>query len=482
MFQVSRFFSMKISPAIPSSKLVVTSPNDGVELKRLPLTGGLAAQAVLENAAALFNDRSRWLAVEKRLAILHMAATLLENRQAEFALRIATEGGKPLRDARVEVSRAIDGIRIAMDELPKALSEQSIAMNRNEASKNRNAYTVVEPIGVILAISAFNHPLNLLIHQTIPAIAAGCPVLLKPDLRTPLTCLAFCEMLAESGLPEGWVTPLLTSNEDTEKLVGDPRIAFLNFIGSAKVGWMLRSKLAPGVGCTLEHGGAAPVIMHDSADFEVAIKPLLKGGFYHAGQVCVSVQRVFVPKNNAWDFAKKLAEGAEKLFVNDARHEDTDVGPLIQPREVNRVHEWVQEAVETGAELMCGGEKIDERHYKPTVLFNPMPGVRVSREEVFGPVICVYSYETIEEAIARANATDYAFQAAVFAGDSETARKIAGQLAAGAVMINDHTAFRVDWMPFMGYRKSGLGIGGIPYTLHDYLRRKLIVEPVAASG
>jgi acyl-CoA reductase-like NAD-dependent aldehyde dehydrogenase len=238
---------------------------------------------------------------------------------------------------------------------------------------------------------------------------------------------------------------------------------------------MLRSQLAPGTRCALEHGGAAPVIVAPDADIDDALPLLTKGGFYHAGQVCVSVQRVFAHTSVARSVAKGLAGLAVELKVGDPVKPDTEVGPLIREAEVQRVDEWVQEATDEGAELLCGGRPVSDTCYAPTVLLNPPENTRVSNAEIFGPVVCVYDFDDIDDAIDRANALPFAFQSSVFTRDIDTAIRVSRRLAASAVMINDHTAFRVDWMPFAGLRQSGLGIGGIPYTMDDMQVEKLVV-------
>jgi acyl-CoA reductase-like NAD-dependent aldehyde dehydrogenase len=238
---------------------------------------------------------------------------------------------------------------------------------------------------------------------------------------------------------------------------------------------MLRSKLAPGTRCALEHGGAAPVILADDFDSELAWAGILKGGFYHAGQVCVSVQRVFAPRRVAHDFAEELAVRAARLVVGDPTNPDTEVGPLIRPSEVTRVHAWVLEAVHGGAELLCGGDPLDSSCYPCTVLFDPPPPARVSTSEIFGPVVCVYPYDDLDDAIATANSLPVAFQAAVFSRNIDIALRVFRRLDASAVMVNDHTAFRVDGMPFAGLRESGLGVGGIPHTIADMQIEKMLV-------
>ena len=341
---------------------------------------------------------------------------------------------------------------------------------------NPLALTTHEPFGVVVDIRAFNHPLNLDVHQIGPAIAAGCPVIIKPAEDTPLSCFRLINILHEAGLPEEWCQGIVTTDHQAaEKLVSDNRVGFFSFIGSARVGWMLRSKLSNGTRCALEHGGVAPVIVSHDTDMDDTVALLSKAGFYHAGQVCVSVQRVFADRSIARELAEKIAHSGSKMKIGDPALADTEIGPLIRHAETNRIDEWVKDAISKGAELISGGEKLSDSCYQATVLFNPPEDAIISKNEVFGPVICVYEYDDIDEAIAKANSLDVAFQAAVFSKDIDTCMHAFRQLDASAVMINDHTAFRVDWMPFAGLKHSGHGIGGIPHTIKDMQIEKMMV-------
>ena len=392
-----------------------------------------------------------------------------------LVLCAASEGGKPLMDTRVEVTRAIEGVKLCADVL-RNQSGRQCPMGVNAASANRISFSINEPIGVVVAVSAFNHPLNLIVHQVGPAIAAGCPILIKPAKTTPMSCFRLVGILREAGLPDAWCQVVATVNNTVATaLVSDRRTAFFSFIGSAGVGWMLRSKLAPGARCALEHGGAAPVIVAADANLDDAVASLSKGGFYHAGQVCVSVQRIFVDRSVAREMAERMATVASNLKVGDPRLADTEVGPLIQPQEVERVDEWVKEAVGGGAEMIAGGAKLGNNCYQPTVLFNPAADATISQKEIFGPVVCIYEYDTIEEALDRANSLDVAFQAAVWTRDIDTAMQVFKGIDAAAVMINDHSAFRVDWMPFAGLRHSGHGVGGIEFTFEEMQISKMAV-------
>ncbi len=452
----------------------VTPPFGGTPLATLTRTSEEEALAALKRAHALYSDRTAWLDAATRIGILERFAERVTAEAEALALQAASEGGKPLKDSRVEIGRAINGIKVACAEIAQ-LHGTEVPMRLSEASAHRCAYTYREPRGVVLAISAFNHPFNLIVHQVVTAVAVGCPVIVKPATATPLSCLRIVELLQEAGLPADWCTCVLTENSVTTKLVEDTRVSFMSFIGSANVGWMLRSKLAPGATCALEHGGAAPVIVDETADLDRCVPLLARGGFYHAGQVCVSVQRVYVARSLARALAEKLVAAARVLKVGDPTQPDTDVGPLIDPSEVDRVHEWVGEARSSGAEVLCGGEKLGASCYAPTVLFNPSDEARISREEVFGPVVAVYTYDSMDEAIARANAPDLFFQASIFTQNLDTALSVSRRLHGMTVMVNDHTAFRVDWMPFGGHRQSGLGLGGIGHSMRDMTLERMVV-------
>jgi len=454
--------------------LKVLSPYDQSLIKEIPFVGKEEVENALTIAYGLFQDQSKWIPAHERIAILERTDAIMGTRIEELTQTAAQEGGKPYADSKVEVLRAINGVKIAAEHISQLKGEQ-IPMGLTKASENRIAFTTREPIGVVSSISAFNHPLNLIIHQTVTAIAAGCPVIIKPALTTPLSCLSFVGILKEAGLPEGWCQAVICENEAAEQLVIDERVNYFSFIGSAKVGWYLKSKLSAGTRCALEHGGAAPVIVEKDADFEEMLPSLAKGGFYHAGQVCVSVQRVFSHESIVEKLADGLAELASKLVVGDQMDEKTEVGPLILPREVDRVEEWVNEAVEKGTKVLCGGKRISDTCYEPTVLLNPPLDVKVSTSEIFGPVVCVYSYSDREKAIEIANSLDVHFQASVFTKDLDIALDCVKKLNATAVMVNDHTAFRVDWMPFGGRDSSGIGMGGIQYSMQEMTREKLMV-------
>lgn len=462
------------------SSILVRAPFDLRPLGEVPLTSAAECEQRMERAYRAHHSGDI-MPIYQRVEILERVRQGIIERRETIALSIAREGGKPLRDALVEVDRAADGIRVAIA-YAQTITGRQIPMGLTAATSGRLAFTVREPAGVVLAISAFNHPFNLVVHQVIPAILAGCPVLLKPSSKTPQVARILFELLYEAGISSDQAALLLPDRSCLKSLVSDPRVGFFSFIGSAEVGFSLRSQLAPGVPCALEHGGLAPVVIDETADLREAARLLTKGAFYHAGQVCVSVQRVFVLGRHSEELVHHLAELAGQLSVGDPELPGTDVGPLIDPAEVDRVETWVKEALGEGAILRAGGERISATTFTPTILENPSDGSRVMRSEVFGPVVCIRSVADLDEAIQRANQGRSCFQAAVMTRDFDRALYAARRLKGTAIVINDHSAFRADWAPFGGRYESGVSLGGMEASLHDLMPEKMIVVRTAMSG
>lgn len=456
------------------STIEVTSPFDGKVVGSVKFSTFEEVEGAIDLAHKTFLDTANWLPRYKRVEILENVMKIMSSQVEELTILCASEGGKPYIDSKVEIQRAINGIKIAIEHL-SVYEGKEIAMGHTASSANRMAYTFKEPIGVVAAISAFNHPFNLAVHQVIPAIAVGCPVIIRPATQTPMSAIRLVEILEEAGLPKGWAQAVVCDRKGGELLATSPKTNFLTFIGSGPVGWYLNSKVSPGTRVALEHGGVAPVIVEPDADIFDMIPALAKGGFYHAGQVCVSVQRIYVHESICDEVANKLASVASKLVVGDQLDPKTEVGPLINHDEVNRVEEWVNDAIAKGAKILTGGKRIGASCFEPTVILNASDDTIVSNKEVFGPVVCIYSYKTLDEAIERANSLEVSFQAAVFTKNLDTALKAVKRLNATAVMVNDHTAFRVDWMPFGGARVSGLGMGGIPHSMEEMSNEKMMV-------
>ena len=452
----------------------VTSPYTNEIIETIPLEDEALVFTKLEKAYQAFMDKDKWLTKIQRCKILGKLIHIMSSQKEELAKLAALEGGKPLQDSIIEVDRAIQGVKIALHAL-EDMKGDMVPMGHTPSSANRLAFTIKEPVGVVFSLSAFNHPLNLIVHQVIPAVAVGAPVIIKPAKATPLSCRHFVKLLLEAGLPNKWCQTILCENKVTSRLVQDPRVQFFSFVGSAKVGWKLRSALAPGAHCALEHGGAAPVIVEKDANIETLIPALLKAGFYHAGQVCVSVQRIYVHEAIIDIVSKKLVEGAKTLITGNPLDIKTDVGPLISMTECDRIEAWVKQAKDKNAQILCGGKKINKVLYEPTVILDPPNDAQVSLKEIFGPVVCLYPFKDRKDAIDQANSLPFSFQASIYSQDMDIIMDSVNRLKADAVMVNEHPAFRVDWMPFGGSEHSGLGKGGIPYSMDDMTKEKLVV-------
>lgn len=456
-------------------KLDVINPYNLEKIEEIEFLSKEAVTKSLDLASNIFQDKKKLLPKYERIGLLKRFGGLLKGKKEAIVNQALLEGGKPYKDSAIEFDRGLNGVEIAVEELSN-LSGREIPMNISDSSKNRSAYTNFAPRGVVTAVSAFNHPINLIIHQVIPAIAAGCPVIVKPASTTPLSCRTIVETLYEAGLDKGLCQLVVTGNEVAEQLITSSKVSFFSFVGSGRVGWYLRSRLAAGADCALEHGGVAPVIVDESADLEHCVASLLRGGYYHAGQVCVSVQRIFVHKNISQKFTNLFTEKIKTLKVGDPKNKDTDVGPLILPKEVDRVHSWVSNSLDQGAELLVGGKKLSETMYAPTLLKNVSNKCELATKEVFGPVVIVNEFTDINEAIKASNSLNLAFQAAIFTQNLNNAQTAAMDLEGMAIMINDHTAFRVDWMPFGGYKESGLKVGGIGHSIRDMSLEKMVVS------
>ena len=430
---------------------------------------------IINVASKAFLDKKKYLQKVDRLNILNNCKEKLEKNSKKFSDLIALEGGKPLKDSKIEVNRAINGIELCIEALKKSHGTE-IPMNLNAASANKIAFTRKFPIGPILAISAFNHPLNLIVHQVGPAIAAGCPIIIKPSLDTPATCYEFLRLLFKSGLPKEFCQMInIKDHLITKEIISDLRISFFSFIGSSDIGWKLKSMLPPGAKCAMEHGGVGSVIIDKDANLKKLLPSILRGAFYHAGQVCVSIQKVIIHETLIDEFICLVEKSIKKLKVGNPRKITTDVGPLIRPSEVNRIDKIVQQSIKDGAELVCGGFSKKETTYECTVIKNPNENSIISKQEIFGPVLCVYSFNSIEDAITKANHEKFSFQSSVFTNNIDTAMLCYENLDAKSVFINEQTAFRVDWMPFGGIKNSGEGVGGIEYSFSDLMYDKLMV-------
>jgi len=409
----------------------------------------------------------------KRAEILVKVAGALGRRHEEVARLISDEAGKPMKAAKVEAARAMSTYTFAAVEARK-LTGETVPMDASQAGEGKLALTLREPAGVVGAISPFNFPLNLVAHKIAPALAAGCAVVLKPASQTPLSALLLAELETEAGLPPGWLNVLVgPSSEIGDVLVEDERVKVLTFTGSSGVGWGLRER-APRKKVNLELGNSTPLIVEGDADLEAAASATATHGFSFAGQSCISIQRVYVERGSYDDFVGRLVPKVEQLVLGDPADEETDVGPVIDADARDRILEWLEEARRAGAEILTGGE-LEGDLIKPTVVANASPELKVSCEEVFGPVVVVNPYDTLEEAIELANGTRYGLQAGIFTSSLDSAFEAAQKLEFGGVTVNEAPTFRADQMPYGGVKDSGNTREGPAYAVREFTEPRLVV-------
>lgn len=451
------------------------SPNDLKTMTNIQLANAEDIGLLMNELKSFQKTFQKVSKLDVSLALKHIAKRILEEKD-NFAHLIAIEGGKPLKDALIEVERAALTFTLCAEEATRIHGEM-IPMERSSAALGKIAFTMKEPIGPVLAISAFNHPLNLLAHQVGCALASGCVVVLKPSPGTPLNAYQLKKLFLETNLPPEVLTIAPCDVAEIEQMVANKAFGYVSFIGSAKVGWSLRSKLAAGTRLALEHGGIAPAIVCADADIERAVKSLIKGAFYHAGQVCISTQRIFVHQSIREVFVNRFLEETKKLKTQSATLADTDVGPLIRPSEVVRIKSWIEEAVHLGAKLLIGNstEGSHQQFLHPTVLFNVSEKSKLMNEEVFGPVVCINEFENLDILMDSLSETELVFESSIFTNDMNIFMKAIKALPAMSLVINEHTAFRVDWMPFGGHKASGLGMGGVKYSIEEMTRTKQII-------
>jgi len=405
------------------------------------------------------------LPIHKRAAMLGKAAQLLQQRHDEISRVIAQEAGKAIKFARVEASRAIDTFTLAAEEA-KRIHGQTVPLDAVAAGEGFFGFWHRKPLGVIAAITPFNFPLNLVAHKVAPALAAGNAVVLKPAGTTPLTSALLCEILQEAGLPDGAINFVPGPGSSVgDALVSDPRVAMVTFTGSPPVGRHILAK-AGIKRVTLELGNTAPVIVASDADLDWAAKRCAFGAFYYSGQVCISTQRVYVAAPIFDEFTDRLVAATKQMAVGDPLDERTEVGPMIQQSEAERIERWVNEAKVGGARVLVG-DKREGSIYWPTLLRDVQPEMNVMAQEAFGPVASVVPYVTFDEALRLADRTAYGLQAAVFTRDIDSVLTAMNRLNFGGVIVNEVPSFRVEHMPYGGNRQSGLGREGVAFAIEE---------------
>jgi len=427
-----------------------------------------AALAAAQRAAPLMAD----LPAHKRSEYLLRAAALIRERRDDFARTIAAEAGKALKYARAEVDRGISTFTIASEEA-KRLHGETVPLDAVPAGEGYFGFWVRRPVGVIAAISPFNFPLNLVAHKVAPALAAGNTLVLKPASTTPLTAVKLCEVLVEAGFPAGAINLVVGSGSTVgEWLITDPRVAKITFTGSPPVGQHI-TQVAGIKKITLELGNTSPVIIAPDADLDFVAKRCAIGAYYNSGQVCISVQRIYSQREVYEPFAEKFVKASEAMIVGDPLDERVDVGPMIDPHEVDRIDSWVHEAQTAGAQVLTGGKR-EGNVYWPTVLTNVQPAMKVVAEEAFAPIANVIACDDFEEALRQADATPFGLQVGVFTRDIDRVFRAIRRLNFGGVIINDTPVFRADHMPYGGNRQSGLGREGVRYAMEEMTNIQMV--------
>ena len=451
----------------------VKSPYSGEPVGRVAKAGAVETRRAIDAAEKAMREP---LLAHKRAEILVRVAGYLGKRHDEVARTISDEAGKPMKAARVEARRAMSTYTFAAVEARK-LAGEVVPMDASQAGEGKLAFTLRPPIGVVGAISPFNFPLNLVAHKLAPALAAGCAVVLKPASQTPLSALLLAELETEAGLPPGWVNVLVgPASEIGDVLIEDERVKAITFTGSGPVGWKIAER-APRKRVNLELGNATPVIITADADIELAAKAMAANAFSFAGQSCISVQRIYVEASAYGRFVELFVPRVDELKVGDPADEETDVGPVIDEGARERILEWIDEARAGGARVLTGGE-LDGELIRPTVIADAGPELKVSCDEVFGPVCTVNSVGSLDEAIELANGTRYGLQAGIFTTKLETALRAAQELEFGGVIVNEAPTFRADQMPYGGVKDSGNTREGPAYAVRELTEDRLVVIDV----
>ncbi len=449
----------------------VRSPYSGEVVGRIARAGAAEAHAAVDAAARAMREP---LPAHARAEILDRTGDLIAERQEEIARTISDEAGKPMKAARVEAERAVSTFRSAATEA-RTLVGETIPMDASPAGVGKLAFTLRVPIGVVGAISPFNFPFNLVAHKIAPAFAAGCAVVLKPASQTPMSALLLAELETAAGVPPGWLNVLVGSAAEIgDVLVEDERVRLISFTGSAEVGWKLRERAARKK-VLLELGNTTPVIVEEDADVDAAATKVAANAFSFAGQSCISVQRVYVGRGAYDEFLAGLLPSVEALVVGDPGDDETDVGPVIDEDARERILAWVDEARAGGATVLAGGEATEDGLVRPTVLADVTPEMKVSCLEVFGPLCTVTPYDSLDEALALANGTDYGLQAGIFTSNVQTALRAGTELDFGGVLVNEAPTFRADQMPYGGVKESGNTKEGPHYSVREMTEERLVV-------
>ena len=449
----------------------IKAPYDGAIVGRVFQGRRSQAEAAIAAAVKAFGTTRRLPAFERQ-RVLRRVAEGIAKRKEEFSRTLCQEAGKPIKAARTEVERAIFTFSVAAEESTRIYGEY-LPLDWQEYTAGRWGIVKRFPIGPIAGITPFNFPLNLVAHKVAPAIAAGCPMVLKPAPQTPLSSLLMAEVVQQAGWPDGALNVIPLSNDDAALLVTDDRLKMISFTGSAAVGWQIK-KNSGKKKVILELGGNAGVIIHNDADIEYAAERCVAGGFGYAGQTCISVQRILVQQSVYGKFTDMFLAGVKILQIGDPLDESTDVGPLIRESDAQRAVEWIQEAVRGGARVLCGGNRKGSI-VEPTVLTGTKPEMKVNCQEVFGPVVTVEPYAEFHEALRQINSSAFGLQAGLFTRDAKLMFQAFEELEVGGLLAGDVPTFRIDHMPYGGVKDSGIGREGLRYAIEEMTEPKLMV-------
>ena len=457
-------------------KIDVIYPYTQEKIGEVPKGSPEDVEKAIEKAKVGLEKLKKLTAYEK-YKILLKVANLLEERKEEFAKTIVYEVGKTIREARTEVERAVNTITFAAEEA-KRIEGEYIQIDASPNGKGKRGFYFREPAGIVAAITPFNFPLNLTAHKIAPSIAAGCPFVLKPSERTPLSPTMLCQLFLEAGVPEEAVSIIPGFADVGQAMTTHPDVRVVSFTGSLKVGEII-AKQAGLKKIVMELGSNSAVVVDEDANLEVAAKKAVAGGFAVAGQVCISVQRVLVHEKVADKFYELLKQEVSKLKFGDPMDEETDVGPIITVDEVNRIQSWIEEAVEKGAKIAAGGEA-EKTVFKPTVVVDVPEETKLFYEEAFAPVVTVKRFKDIDEALKLVNKSNYGLQVGVFTNNIKNAWKFIEGAEVGGVIINDIPTFRADHMPYGGVKGSGIGREGPKFAIEDYTEIKMVIFDINA--
>ena len=450
----------------------VYNPYSGIQLQSIPFSSEQEADKIIQQAKHARKKMADLSAFEKH-AVLSEIVDELNQKKNEFTEIISQESGKPLMYAKSEVERAMATFRIAAEEC-KRIPHELLDLDASEKGKSLQGVYRYFPAGIVFGISPFNFPLNLAVHKIAPAIAAGCPIILKPSSKTPLTMELLKGVIDKTELPENGFQLIHCSRKVGDYMLEHPDIHVLSFTGSPEVGWEIKSK-AGKKKVILELGGNAAAIICADANVNEAINQLTVGGFAYSGQVCIHTQRIYISEKIIDEFCKGFIEKVKLLTIGDPIDSKTAFSVMIDESNAKRVEKWVNEAVASGAKMLLGGKRVGA-YYPPTILTNVSKGQKVLEEEVFGPVVIIESFSDVDEAIDKVNDTKWGLQASIFTNDITLKNKAFQELEVGGVIHNLATTFRVDEMPYGGIKDSGFGREGVKYAMMDYLEGKLLVE------